>query len=110
MRLHRIGFQVGVIDSVSKEEATPTMKSWIYQRTRWMKGFIQTSMVHLRHPQRFRREIGGWKNLFVFFITVPGMVLINALNLFYWILLIFWLFTRSQMHHTGLYKTFHPAR
>ncbi|HEX9503745.1 MAG TPA: glycosyltransferase [Patescibacteria group bacterium] len=97
MRLHRIGFQVGVIDSVSKEEATPTMKSWIYQRTRWMKGFIQTSMVHLRHPQRFRREIGGWKNLFVFFITVPGMVLINALNLFYWILLIFWLFTRSQM-------------
>jgi hypothetical protein len=69
-----------------------------------MKGFIQTSIVHLRSPFRFKKEIGGWKNLIVFLMAVPGMVFVNALNIFYWALLITWFFT-----HSYLIKSFFPG-
>lgn len=97
IRLQRMGYGIGILNSTSQEEATSTFKSWIMQRTRWMKGFIQTSIVHLRHPFRFKKEIGGWKNVFVFVLTVPGTVIINILNLFYWGLLILWFTVHSQI-------------
>lgn len=95
IRLYRIGYKTGVLNSLSREEATTTLSSWIMQRTRWMKGFMQTSIVHLRHPVRFKREIGGWKNLLVFLLMVPFMVLANVLNLFLWVLLTVWFSTHS---------------
>ncbi len=97
IRLQRMGYGVGILNSISQEEATSNFKGWIMQRTRWMKGFIQTSIVHLRHPFRFKKEIRGWKNFFVFILTVPGTVIINILNLFYWTLLILWLTTHSEI-------------
>lgn len=97
IRIHRMGYRTGIINSTSLEEATSGIKSWIMQRTRWMKGFIQTSIVHLRHPFRFKDEIGGWRNFFAFLLTIPGTVIINVLNLFYWILLILWITTHSVM-------------
>lgn len=97
IRLQRMGFGVGVLNSLSQEEATSGFKSWIMQRTRWMKGFIQTSIVHLRHPIRFKKEVGGWFNFFGFLFTVPGTVLVNILNLIYWLLLILWLTTHSSL-------------
>lgn len=102
IRIHRMGYQTGIINSTSLEEATSGFKSWIMQRTRWMKGFIQTSIVHLRHPFRFKSEVGGWKNFFAFLITVPGSVIINILNLFYWILLMLWL----TLHPAFIQKLF----
>jgi predicted ABC-type exoprotein transport system permease subunit len=59
-----------------------------------MKGFIQTSIVHLRHPFRFKDEVGGWKNMLGFFFIVPAGVIINVLNLFYWCMFIVWLVAR----------------
>src|SRR6185436_7965031 len=87
--------KTGIINSISYEEATSGMRSWLLQRTRWMKGFIQTSIVHLRHPFRFKEEIGGWRNFFVFLFLVPGNVVINILNLFYWIIFALWLLTHA---------------
>lgn len=95
IRLHRMGFKTDIIDSTSKEEATSGLNAWINQRTRWMKGFIQTSIVHLRHPLRFKEEIGGWRNFIAFLFTVPGTVVVNILNLFYWLFLIGWFSTHS---------------
>lgn len=59
-----------------------------------MKGFIQTSVVHLRHPFRLARELGGWKHFFVFLITVPGTVLMNLLNIVTWVLFAIWVTSR----------------
>ncbi|MGL4325096.1 MAG: glycosyltransferase [Beijerinckiaceae bacterium] len=50
MRLFRKGFRVGVLDSTTYEEAPVRFGMWFSQRTRWMKGWIQTSLVHLRAP------------------------------------------------------------
>jgi cellulose synthase/poly-beta-1,6-N-acetylglucosamine synthase-like glycosyltransferase len=97
IRLYRMGFKVGILDSVSREEATDTVTTWAMQRTRWMKGFIQTSIVHLRHPMRFKDDVGGWKNFFAFLLIVPGSVFLNISNIFYWVLLIAWLTTHSPL-------------
>ena len=93
--LNRAGWKTDILDSVSQEEATGDLGSWVRQRTRWMKGVIQTSIVHLRHPLAFIREVGGLKNFTGFLLTVPGTVLINFFNLFYWFLLIGWITTGS---------------
>lgn len=102
--LNRAGWKTDILDSVSQEEATGDFGAWIRQRTRWMKGFIQTSIVHLRHPIAFIKEVGGIKNFIGFFMTVPGTVLINFFNLFYWFLLIGWILTGS-----AAIKYFFPA-
>ncbi|MDD5055108.1 MAG: glycosyltransferase [Candidatus Peribacteraceae bacterium] len=97
IRLFRRGFRTDIIDSLSNEEATSTTGSWIAQRSRWMQGFIQTSIVHLRHPLRLKDDVGGWGRLWVFLIIVPGSVLMNVLNLFYWLLLGTWIVTQSTV-------------
>jgi cellulose synthase/poly-beta-1,6-N-acetylglucosamine synthase-like glycosyltransferase len=98
IKLARAGKKVEILDSVSREEATASVSAWVAQRTRWIKGFIQTSIVHLRHPLRFKKEVGiGWGGLFAFVITVPASVVINIMNLVYWCLLVAWFATHS--HH-----------
>lgn len=97
IRLYRMGYKTGIINSISNEEAVSDLKSWIQQRTRWMKGFIQTSIVHLRYPLHFKNEIGGYRNFFVFLLIVPGTVIINVLNLVFWIILILWLTTHAKI-------------
>lgn len=97
IKLARAGKKIEILDSVSREEATTSVTAWVNQRTRWIKGFIQTSIVHLRHPLRFKREVGiGWAGLAAFAITVPASVMINIANLVYWALLVGWFATRSH--------------
>lgn len=104
IRLFRCGYRTDILDSVSLEEATMTMGSWINQRSRWMKGFIQTSIVHLRHPIRLKNDLGGWENFLGFLIIVPGSVMMNIINLFYWVLLALWFGT-----HSALIQAFFPG-
>jgi cellulose synthase/poly-beta-1,6-N-acetylglucosamine synthase-like glycosyltransferase len=97
IRLFRNGYKTDIIDSYSREEATSSLGAWIIQRSRWMKGFIQTSIVHLRHPVRLKNELGGWGKFCAFLLIVPGSVLMNIINLFYWGLFGAWLVTHSAV-------------
>ncbi|KFY66253.1 hypothetical protein V496_02130 [Pseudogymnoascus sp. VKM F-4515 (FW-2607)] len=58
MRCQALGYRVNMIESITWEEATSQPGAWIKQRTRWLKGFLITVLVHTRHPvqtlQRFR--------------------------------------------------------
>ena len=58
IRLARRGWLVGVLDSTTWEEAPETFRSWLSQRTRWLKGWMQTYLVHARQPLRAARELG----------------------------------------------------
>jgi glycosyltransferase XagB len=97
MRLFRAGYRADMLDSLSQEEATCDVRAWTCQRSRWMKGFIQTTIVHLRHPLRFKDDLGGWRNFLAFLIIVPGSVALNLLNLVYGALLILWFTTHSPL-------------
>ncbi|NVN88192.1 MAG: glycosyltransferase [Rhodopseudomonas sp.] len=57
-RLHRFGYRSISFASTTFEEAPITFGNWLRQRTRWMKGWVQTWQVHMRKPARLWREIG----------------------------------------------------
>jgi cellulose synthase/poly-beta-1,6-N-acetylglucosamine synthase-like glycosyltransferase len=57
-RLMRAGHGMADLPSATLEEAPARFSSWRRQRTRWMKGFIQTLVTHTRHPGRLLREAG----------------------------------------------------
>ena len=96
MRLYRRGYKTEILQTRSLEEATNTVGTWVGQRTRWIKGFIQTTLVVMRHPLRFKQELGSWWKFIGFLIVIPGSVFVNLLNLFYWILLLAWIFTKAE--------------
>jgi cellulose synthase/poly-beta-1,6-N-acetylglucosamine synthase-like glycosyltransferase len=58
MRLYRCGHRAEVLNSVTYEEACCRAWPWMKQRTRWLKGWIQTYGVHMRQPLRLKRELG----------------------------------------------------
>jgi cellulose synthase/poly-beta-1,6-N-acetylglucosamine synthase-like glycosyltransferase len=51
VRLARKGWRVEMLDSVTWEEAPRDVTPWLGQRARWLKGWMQTSLVHLRNPR-----------------------------------------------------------
>jgi len=58
LRLARLGFRTGVVQSFTCEEANTQFGNWLSQRARWLKGFMQTWLVHMRNPVRTARELG----------------------------------------------------
>ncbi len=48
IRIHKRGWVTAMLDSVTFEEATSQVPNWIRQRSRWVKGYIQTYLVHMR--------------------------------------------------------------
>ena len=58
LRLARLGFRTGVVESLTYEEANTQLGNWLGQRARWLKGFLQTWLVHMRNPVRTARELG----------------------------------------------------
>lgn len=66
-----MGTQVRVVASTTWEEATSRIPSFLRQRTRWIKGYMQTGLVHLRHPWRLARAV-GWAEMSGFVLLVVG--------------------------------------
>jgi glycosyltransferase XagB len=94
IRLTQKGYRVGVVDSTTFEEASCRTGQWIRQRTRWIKGYMQTFLVHSRRPWHMLRTTGITGFLgFVFFIG--GTVLSGILNPIFWLLYLAWLVALS---------------
>ena len=58
IRLTRFGYAIGTITLPTFEEAPVALQPWLRQRTRWLKGWLQTWLVHMRHPVRLWRTLG----------------------------------------------------
>ncbi len=84
IRIARNGWRTGLIDSTTWEEANPNLRNWINQRSRWIKGYFQTHILHLRHPVSLVRSI-GWINTFLFCCTVGWRAATQALNVVVWL-------------------------
>ncbi|WP_244498781.1 glycosyltransferase family 2 protein [Methylobacterium sp. GXS13] len=52
MRLALAGYAVGDLPSATIEEAPARLGPWLAQRTRWLKGLMQTSLAHGRRPRQ----------------------------------------------------------
>ncbi|TDR85408.1 glycosyltransferase family 2 protein [Enterovirga rhinocerotis] len=58
VRLALAGFRVLDLPSATHEEAPPTLRIWLAQRARWMKGFVQVAITHSRDPLGHLRRLG----------------------------------------------------
>jgi glycosyltransferase XagB len=89
IRLARLGYSVGVLDSITDEEANSDFVNWVKQRSRWYKGYLQTWLVHVRRPVAVHRELGvrGALGLHLFVLGTPLTAVINPL---FWILAVLW--------------------
>ncbi len=78
-RLAAHRWRVGVIDPGTHEEAVTTMGAWTKQRTRWMKGFMQTWMVRMRHPRALLAG-GGKAAMASLNVTIAAAVIAGAVH------------------------------
>ncbi len=95
IRLRRCGYTVAVLDSQTYEEANTDFVNWIKQRSRWYKGYLQTWLVHMRHPRQLIKDIGF--GAFVRFnLFVGGTPILAMLNPISWSLLVMWFVLEPQ--------------
>lgn len=73
-RLARFGYRSVMFPSTTFEEAPARFGAWLRQRTRWMKGWMQTWSVHMRSPRQLWRDAGAG-GFFTLNIIVGGNVL-----------------------------------
>ena len=74
LRLAAAGYRVADLPSTTLEEAPRSLRAWMRQRTRWMKGFLQVAIVHSRRPVSGLRRLGLARFLGAGLVTV-GTVL-----------------------------------
>ncbi len=81
LRLARRGWRTRVINVTTHEEANCRLPSWLRQRSRWMKGFMQTWLVHRRGGAA---GPPGWKASLSIDLLIGGTVIAAVVNPFLW--------------------------
>ena len=90
------GYKVGVIQSTTYEEANSKLSNWLRQRSRWVKGYMQTFLVHNRHPLKAMRKM-GLKQWVGYNLLIGGTPALFILNPIMWALFIYYLVTGAQI-------------
>ena len=74
IRLFREGYRTSTISLPTYEEAPCQLWPWIAQRTRWIKGWMQTILVHNRNPSMLLKDL-GLKNTMAFHLLLTAIVI-----------------------------------
>lgn len=82
VRLARRRLRIAVSPTRTLEDAPRRLPVWMGQRTRWMKGWMQTFIVHNRRPQLLLADLGG-PGFLLFELLLGGMLLGPLLHLAY---------------------------
>ena len=90
VRLHRFGYRTQMVWTVTGEEAACRPIAWVKQRSRWLKGFMITYMVHMRRPIALWRDLGWARFLGVqaFFLGSCGQFLLSPIVWTFWLILL----------------------
>ena len=95
VRMNQVGYQVSVFNSTTFEEANTHFGNWIRQRSRWIKGYMQTWLVHMRDPVHLYRTVGPLGFLgFHLFIGAPCLVFL--MNPILWLCFALYLLGQAQ--------------
>lgn len=58
IRLARFGYRTELSLTVTQEEATCRFRHWVRQRSRWLKGYMITYLVHMKRPGLLLQSLG----------------------------------------------------
>lgn len=78
-RLWRHGYRMGVVSAPTWESPPDGVHAWLPQRTRWLKGYLQTLLVHTRRPAQL-----GWRGALALLLGIGaalGSAALHALAL-----------------------------
>lgn len=82
VRLFKEGYRTAIINSTTLEEANSRPMNWLRQRSRWIKGYMQTYLVHMRDPFKFVQLHGIHALLFQ--LNVGGKIISMFINPLMW--------------------------
>ncbi len=84
LRIAQKGWRAKMLDSITLEECPISVGAWIRQRSRWIKGHMQTYFVHMRRPIELYKRTGlvGFMG-FQFVLGAP--VLVFIISPFMWL-------------------------
>jgi glycosyltransferase XagB len=105
IRLAKRGYKTAIVNSVTLEEATSQLGNWLRQRSRWIKGYIQTYLVHLRRSQQ---SFKTWSriNQLIFHLIIGGKGLSIFINPIMWLITLSYFLFRPQLGL--LIESFYP--
>ncbi|MFK7754263.1 MAG: glycosyltransferase [Sedimentitalea sp.] len=88
VRLCRAGYRTELLETATFEEANCRPWPWVKQRSRWLKGFMVTYLVHMRHPRRLLSDLGPRRFLGVqaFFLGTLGQFLLAPVLWSFWLM------------------------
>ncbi len=99
IRLVKKGYQTAIMDSVTLEEANSHAFNWLNQRSRWIKGYIQTYLVHMREPEKMLDK--NFKGHFLTFQLVVGCKILSLfINPLMWITTLSYFLLRATIGPT----------
>jgi cellulose synthase/poly-beta-1,6-N-acetylglucosamine synthase-like glycosyltransferase len=106
LRLAQHQLRTVMLDSTTYEEANSAVKNWIRQRSRWIKGYLQTYLVHMRRPMRYIRErrLRDFISLQAVVGARSAMLYVNPLM---WVMLMIYLGFRPFV--AGTFHVLYPA-
>ena len=87
VRLCRSGYKTEIVSTATFEEANFRAWPWVKQRSRWLKGFMVTYLVHMRAPLRLLRDLGPLRFLGfqAFFLGTLGQFLLAPVLWVFWL-------------------------
>ncbi|MCQ0989960.1 glycosyltransferase family 2 protein [Jiella marina] len=82
IRLYRAGYRIETLTRPTYEQAPERWLVWHRQRTRWMKGWFVTYLLHMREPLRLCRNLGA-KAAVAFQLLFLGMLASSVAHPFF---------------------------
>ncbi len=95
LRIFVRGWKTMIIASTTYEEANSRLGNWIRQRSRWVKGYVQTYLFQMRHPWKLFRTMGP-RAFFSFHLFFGAGTLCLLINPIYLALTALWFTTHLQ--------------
>jgi cellulose synthase/poly-beta-1,6-N-acetylglucosamine synthase-like glycosyltransferase len=89
LRLAAAGLKTCPLDSLTLEEAPLHISAWLGQRSRWIKGYLITWIVHMRTPGRIRSHC-GLRGFLGLQLLIGGASLIYLITPLLWTVCLIW--------------------
>ncbi|HLG75060.1 MAG TPA: glycosyltransferase, partial [Ktedonobacteraceae bacterium] len=105
LRLAHHNLRTSVLDSTTYEEANSQVKNWLRQRSRWIKGYMQTYLVYMRRPWEYFRG-GRLREFLALQLVIGGKTGVLFVNPLMWLLVLLYFCFRPFVGET--YHTLFP--
>lgn len=75
LRLYMYGYKVILCNNYTLEESPVNILSWVYQRSRWVKGFLQTIIVYFKSYSLKKNFVNLFRISIYFILSVYNLLL-----------------------------------